>query len=80
MSFYLVAALLALGDSTGASQLPAAKPQAEDRIVCSEQTATGTRFKKKLCMKVSEHETRRRNAQDEAKEFIDRAVMNPPGD
>ena len=77
MSFYLVAAFLALGDASVASQPAAAKPDAEDRIICTMHVATGTRFGKKLCMKASEREAMRRNAQEEARLLADARQVQP---
>jgi len=65
MSIFAVMAGLALSGATGSLAADDARSKDDgDRMVCQVQTPTGTRFKKKLCMKLSEREAMRRNAQD----------------
>ena len=47
----------------------------EDRVVCKYQTATGTKFKTKICKTHKEWEAMREQNRRDLKEMIDRPVI-----
>lgn len=53
----------------------ATKEAADDRIVCKLQAKTGTRFKSKICRTHLQWEEMRAQNQRDAKEMIDRPVI-----
>lgn len=50
--------------------------EADQRVVCKKQKATGTRFEKKTCMTARQWEATREQNRRDLKEMIDRPEVN----
>lgn len=68
-----------------AGSTPAVTPSASgdpdaSKLICKSQKDTGTRFAKKKCMTKAQWDAVAEQHKRDAKEMIDKALINPPGD